>query len=146
MIGFNKNFNISDLDEIILQMDKCTKVNGYLIFNIGSKIIDEIDTIEKRISTNFEIINKITYGNFKKRNILIAKFILFLQIYFNDLKKVLVKTFFIYVKKKNENNLQIYKNFFLQLSTFGCIINFPILSALSIVFTLSKLKFIKRKK
>ncbi len=39
---------------------------------------------------------------------------------------------------------KIYKNFFLQLSTFGCIINFPILSALSIVFTLSKLKFIKK--
>ena len=43
LIGFNKNFNISDLDEIILQMDKCTRVNGYLIFNIGSKIIDKIE-------------------------------------------------------------------------------------------------------
>tara|TARA_Y100000591_G_C21781653_1_gene671413 strand:+ start:784 stop:1374 length:591 start_codon:yes stop_codon:yes gene_type:complete len=88
LIGFNKNFNISDLDEIILQMNKCTQNNGYLIFNIGSKIIDENDTIEKRISTNFEIINKITYGNFKKkRNFLIAKFILILQIYFDNLKK-----------------------------------------------------------
>ncbi len=39
---------------------------------------------------------------------------------------------------------KIYKNFFLQLSTIGCIINFPILSALSIIFTISKLKFIKK--
>ena len=41
---------------------------------------------------------------------------------------------------------KIYKNFFLQLSTIGCITNFPILSALSIVFTLSRLKFIKKGK
>ena len=107
LIGFNKNFNISDLDEIILQMDKCTRVNGYLIFNIGSKIIDKIETIEKKISTNFEIINKITYGNFKKkRNFLVAKFILFLQIYFDNLKKGPSTNILYICKKKNENNLQ----------------------------------------
>lgn len=41
---------------------------------------------------------------------------------------------------------KIYKNFFLQVSTIGCIINLPILSALSIIFTLSRLKFIKKDK
>ena len=82
-------------------MDKCTRINGYLIFNIGNKIIDEIDTIEKRISTNFEIIDKITYGNFKKkRNFLIAKFILLLQIYFNNLKKGPSKNILYICKKK----------------------------------------------
>tara|TARA_Y100000590_G_scaffold461100_1_gene621912 strand:+ start:288 stop:1604 length:1317 start_codon:yes stop_codon:yes gene_type:complete len=38
---------------------------------------------------------------------------------------------------------QLYKFFFLQVSTLGCILNLPILSAFSIIFSLSKLKFIK---
>ena len=88
MIGFNKNFNISDLDEIILQMDKCTKVNGYLIFNIGSKIIDKIETIEKKFQQILKLLIKLHMEILKKKEIFWSlNSFFFLQIYFNNLKK-----------------------------------------------------------
>ena len=57
--------------------------------------------IEKKILLNFEITNKITYGNFKeKKNFFIAKFILFLQIYFHNFTKSSEKNILYICKKK----------------------------------------------
>ena len=101
LLGFNKNFNHSELDNIISQLNNSTKTNGFLIFNTGNKIAFETENIEKKILFNFNIINKITYGNFKiKRNILIAKFILFLQIYFVFFRKGVTENVLYICKKK----------------------------------------------
>lgn len=101
VLGFNKNFYIMNTVKTLKKISKYVKKDGYLIFNISSKLISESIKIENLLKEKFIIVDKINYGNFKdKKNIIITKFIVFLILSFNLVNYIGNKNKLYFLKKK----------------------------------------------